>query len=74
MNKKQTGSEFEKLKDKMIETWDKLTESDMRLYNTKREEFFSNLKKYHGLARKDAEKQIKALEKICGYKSTDKAA
>jgi len=74
MHKKQTESEFEKLKDKMIETWDNLTESDIRLYNTKREKFFSKLKEYHGLARKDAEKKIKALEKACGYRSTNRAA
>ena len=71
MNKKKidggTDFELEYLEEKMKETWDKLTESDMNLYNTKREEFFSKLKEYHGLSKKDAEKKIKELEKTCGY-------
>jgi uncharacterized protein YjbJ (UPF0337 family) len=62
MNKEQADGKFEQLKGKIKESWGKLTDDDVALYNGQREQFFGKLKEHYGLAKEDAEKQIKAIE------------
>ena len=74
MNKEQAEGKFEQLKGEFKKTWGKLTDNDITLYNGQREQFLGKLKEHYGLAKEDAEKQIKALEEASGCCSTTKAA
>lgn len=62
MNKEQATGKFEQLKGEFKKTWGKLTDSDITLYNGQREKFLGKLQEHYGLAKEDAEKQIKAME------------
>ncbi len=57
------------IKGKLKETWGKLTDNDIMLYNGKREQFLGKIKEHYGLAKEDAEKKIKALEDACSASS-----
>ncbi len=74
MNKEQAAGKFEQVKGKLKETWGKLTDDDIMLYNGKRDAFFGKLQEHYGLAKEEAEKQIKAIEDACCGSSTTKAA
>lgn len=73
MNIDQADGKFEQIKGKLKETWGKLTDDDIMLYNGKREQFVGKLKEHYGLAKEDADKKIKALEDACGCASTKAA-
>lgn len=62
MNKEQVEGKFGQLKGKLKETWGKLTDNDITLYDGKREQFLGKIKEHYGLAKADAELKIKALE------------
>ena len=62
MNKEQVEGKFDQIKGKLKETWGKLTDSDITLYDGKREQFLCKIKEHYGLAKADAELKIKALE------------
>lgn len=74
MNKEQTEGVFEQFKGKVKESWAKLTDDDILLYKGKREQFLGKLKEHYGLAKEDAEKQVKAIEDSFNVASDDKAA
>lgn len=74
MNKEQAQGKTEQITGKIKETWGKLTDNDITLYNGQKDQFFGKLKEHYGLAKEDAEKKIKALEEACGTCGTDKAA
>ncbi len=65
-----------KLNAKFKETWSKLSDADIALYSTKRDQFVGKLKELYSLSKEDAEKKITALEAECGCSSmaTIKAA
>ena len=65
MNKEQVQGKTEKIAGKLKEKWGKLTGDDIALYNGKRENFLGKLKDHYGLAKEDAEKQIKVIEDAC---------
>lgn len=65
MNKEQVQGKTEQVTGKLKEKWGKLTGDDIALYNGRRENFLGKLKEHYGLAREDAEKQIKAIEDAC---------
>lgn len=64
----------EKLHKKIKETWSGLSDSDIKLYDGNREEFFAKVKEKSNLSREDAKKKIEQLEKDCGCASTAKVA
>jgi uncharacterized protein YjbJ (UPF0337 family) len=72
MNKEQVQGKAEQVAGKIKEKWGKLTGDDVALYNGKREHFLGKLKDHYGLAKEDAEKQLRVIEDACG--STSKAA
>ena len=74
MNKEQVDGKYEQIKGTLKETWGKLTDNDMMLYNGKRDQFLGKLKDHYGLAKEDAEKKIKALEDACNCGTKNKAA
>ena len=65
MNKEQATGKFEQLKGKFKKTWGKLTDNDITLYQGQRELFLGKLKEHYGLAKEEAEKQIKVMEDAC---------
>lgn len=64
----------EKLHKKIKETWSGLSDSDVKLYDGKRDEFFAKLKEKVNVSKEDAQKKMAQLEKECGCSGTAKAA
>jgi uncharacterized protein YjbJ (UPF0337 family) len=62
MNTDTVGGKFDQIKGSLKQTWAKLTDDDVMLYNGKRDEFLGKLKEHYGLAKEDAETKIKAIE------------
>ena len=73
MNKEQIEGKTTKLKGRIKETWGKLTDNDIMLLEGKRDQFLGKLKDHYGLAKEQAEKEVRALENECGC-SSNKAA
>lgn len=74
MNKEQVKGDIKQLKGKFKEAFAKLTDNDIMLYEGKRDQFVGRVVELQGIAKEDAEKQIKALEVATGCCSTTKAA
>jgi uncharacterized protein YjbJ (UPF0337 family) len=74
MNPEQANGQFEQLKGKIKETWGKLTDNDVMLYNGQREKFLGKIKEHYGLAKEDAEKKMKALEDAIKTSTAQKTA
>lgn len=66
---KQPEANAVKLQRKLKETWGKLTESDVELFSSNREQFIDKLTQYYGLSAESAEIRINALEEACGCSS-----
>lgn len=64
----------EKLHKKIKETWSGLSDSDVKLYDGNRDEFFARLKEKINISKEDAQKKMQQLEKDCGCSSPAKAA
>ncbi|MBL0319288.1 MAG: CsbD family protein [Alphaproteobacteria bacterium] len=62
MNQEQVDGKFTQLKGKIKETWGKLTDNDVTLFNGQRDQFLGKLKEHYGLGKEDAEKKIKEME------------
>lgn len=73
MNGDQVKGQGTQLKGKIKELWGRLTDDDIALLNGKREQFFGRLQEKYGLAREEAEKQLRELE-AANNTSGDKAA
>ncbi len=63
MNTDQAKGQFEQLKGKIKETWGRLTDDDIALYNGKREQFVGKVREQYGMAQEDVENQLKRLER-----------
>jgi len=74
MNNDQAEGNFKQLKGKIKETWGKLTDDDIALFNGQRDQFFGKLQEQYGIAKEEAEKKIKALEEASSSGSSTKAA
>ncbi len=74
MNKEQIDGKTEQLQGLMKQTWGKLTDDDLMMYNGKREQFLGKLRDRYGLAKEDAEKKIQALQDAVAAKSTARVA
>lgn len=62
MNMEQAEGRFAQIKGKIKETWGKLSDNDIMLYKGQHEQFLGKLKDHYGLAKEDAEKQLKVME------------
>lgn len=71
---KNSKENTEKLHRKIKETWSGLSDSDVKLYDGKREDFFAKLKEKTNVSKEDAQKKMAQLEKECGCSGTAKAA
>jgi uncharacterized protein YjbJ (UPF0337 family) len=50
---------------KIKETYSKLSDDDVKLYDGKRDQFFTKLKEKQNVSKEDGEKQIKEIEQAC---------
>jgi uncharacterized protein YjbJ (UPF0337 family) len=73
MNNEQIKGDITQLKGTFKEAFGKLTDSDIMLYEGKRDQFVGKVAELQGINRENAEKQIKSLEEACGCGSTKAA-
>lgn len=62
MNTDQAKGQFDQLKGKVKQAWGQLTDDDIALVNGHRDEFFGRLEQKYGLAKEEAEKQLRRME------------
>ena len=76
MNKEQIEGNWDQLKGKLKETWGKLTDDDLTLYEGKKDQFVGKLKEHYGIGKEEAEEKIARMEKDCGCstKTNERAA
>lgn len=70
-NMKDSTAKFYK---KIKETWNKLSDDNIKLYEGQRDQFFAKLKELHNVSKEDAQKKLEQLEKDCGCSGMSKAA
>jgi uncharacterized protein YjbJ (UPF0337 family) len=68
MNKDQIEGNWQQFKGKIKETYGKLTDDDIALFNGKRDQFFGKIQEKYGEAREAAEKRISEYETSTGYR------
>jgi len=64
MNQDQAKGKFQQLKGKLKETWGRLSDDEIALYEGQRDQFFGKLKEKYGLAREEAEERIREIEQM----------
>jgi uncharacterized protein YjbJ (UPF0337 family) len=62
MNKDQLSGEWKQFKGKIIEKWGKLTNDDLDVIAGKREQLLGKIQQRYGVAREEAERQVKEWE------------
>jgi uncharacterized protein YjbJ (UPF0337 family) len=62
---------WNKMKSKLKEKWEKLTESDITQINGKREHLLAKLEERYSWDKKGAEEELKKFESSCGCSSCD---
>lgn len=62
MNQEQVSGKFDQLAGKIKEKWGNLTNDDVALYNGRQEQFYGRLKEKYGLARDEAERQVRDIQ------------
>ncbi len=73
MNKEQVQGKAEQITKRLKEKWGKLVDSDIALYSSRREQFLGKLKEHYGLAKEEAEAQVKSIEDACGCDTSQAA-
>jgi uncharacterized protein YjbJ (UPF0337 family) len=64
-SKDQNQDKSLKLNAAIKETWSKLSDDDIKLYNGNRDQFFAKLKEKHSVSKEDGEKKLQEIEKSC---------
>jgi uncharacterized protein YjbJ (UPF0337 family) len=72
MNQEEAKGKFDQLKGKIKESWGRLTDDDIALYNGKREQFLGRLREKYGYVQDEAESQLRKFEET--NRRMDKAA
>ena len=62
MNKDQVKGNWKQLKGKIKEQWGKLTDDDLDVIAGKRDQLVGRIQERHGVAKEEAEKQLKHWE------------
>ncbi|MEX0677409.1 MAG: CsbD family protein [Pirellulales bacterium] len=65
MNWEQIQGNWKTLKGKVREKWGDLTDDDVAVIDGKREQLLGSLEKRYGMAKEEAERQVKDFEKAC---------
>ena len=53
-------------------TWSKLSDDDVKLYASSRDQFFAKLKEKESVSKDDAEKRLQEIEKTCAAECAEK--
>ena len=62
MNNDQMAGNWKQVKGKVKEQWGKLTDSDLDVINGKRDQLLGKIQERYGIAREEAEKQMKHFD------------
>jgi uncharacterized protein YjbJ (UPF0337 family) len=65
VNKPEASDKTAKFNAKIKETWSKLSDDDIKLYNGSRDQFFAKLKEKQDISKPDGEKILLEIEKSC---------
>ena len=66
MNNDILAGNWRQLKGKVIEKWGKLTDDDLDVAAGRRDQIVGKVQERYGIAREEAEKQVKEFEKLHG--------
>lgn len=64
--KEQMSGKWDQLKGEFKKSWGKLTDDELMLYNGQQDKFYGKLKEKYGIAKEEAEKNIKEYKKNIG--------
>jgi len=59
MNQDQAGGQWKQFKGKVKEQWGKLTDDDLQIVQGKQDQLIGRLQERYGIAREEAERQIR---------------
>jgi uncharacterized protein YjbJ (UPF0337 family) len=62
MNNDRMQGNWKEIKGKVKETWGKLTDNDLTVIDGKRDQLLGKIQERYGIAREEAEKQLKQFE------------
>jgi uncharacterized protein YjbJ (UPF0337 family) len=65
-NTSSSSDKFAAFNAKIKETYSKLSDDDVKLYDGKRDQFFAKLKEKQNVSKEDGEKKLQEIEKSCG--------
>jgi len=65
MNWEQIQGNWKSLMGKVREKWGDLTDDDVAVIDGKREQLLGSLERRYGMAKEEAERQVKDFEKAC---------
>jgi uncharacterized protein YjbJ (UPF0337 family) len=65
MNREQIQGNWKSLMGKVREKWGDLTDDDVAVIDGKREQLLGSLERRYGMAKEEAERQVKDFEKAC---------
>ncbi|MCK6417641.1 MAG: hypothetical protein L6Q57_01725 [Alphaproteobacteria bacterium] len=69
-NKAENADKFASFNAKIKETYSKMNDDDVKLYDGKRDQFFAKLQEKQNVSKEDGERKMKELEQTCGCSST----
>ena len=64
MNHDRIEGSWKQVKGKVKEQWGKLTDDDLDVIAGRRDQLLGRIQERHGLARDEAERQVKSFEKV----------
>jgi len=62
MNQEQIKGQFDQLKGKIKQTWGRLSDDDIALYNGHQDEFFGKVEEVYGIAKEEAQERLRDLQ------------
>ena len=65
-NNAEKTDKFAAFNAKIKETYSKLSDDDVKLYDGKRDQFFAKLQEKQNVSKEDGEKKMKEIEQSCG--------
>lgn len=69
-----TSANSAKLHAQIKQTWSKLSDDDIKLYEGRQDQFFAKLQEKQNVSKVDGQKKMQELEKACGCGPVVKAA
>jgi len=73
MNWDTAKGDWKQFKGKVKEAWGKLTDDDLKVIAGKRDQLLGVIQKQYGIARDEAERQVRQFERTCSAESGETA-